>query len=317
MELETFQALPTEEVARIVREKGPKVVVFPINGTRRWFILEHGAKDGRFSMEDYMTITWNRQIDLYKLFFDHGIKTLVTPIFGPELLSRGEAYAQMIKPGLLWINENEHLLDFYQQYDVRVRVYGDKVRYLTGTPYEDALTSFDELAARTADNNSYRLFFGVCAHDAAESVAEIGLSFYQEHGRLPNKEEIVVAYYGEPLPPVDIFIGFNRPSSFDMPLIATGSEDLYFTISPSPYMEQQLLRSILYDHLFSRPVSEQYGEISPNYWQNLAEFYKINRIHVLGLGKQSDDGSFWYPLPQVQLTTALKANDVQESSTNK
>lgn len=309
MDFETFQALPTVEAAALVREKGPKVVVFPINGTRRWFILEHGQKggqDGPFSMQDYMTITWTHQISLYKLFFDHGVETLLTPIFGPELLGRGEEYAQMIKPGLLWINENEALLDFYQEYGVRVRVYGDTIRYLTGTPYEDALCSFEALAKRTAKNNRYRLLFGVCAHDAAESVAEIGLQFHRQHGRLPNKQEIITAYYGEPLPPVDIFIGFDRPAAFDMPLLATGSEDLYFTISPSPYMDQYLLRAILYDHLFSRHVSEQYGELSAESLGLLAGFYTKNRHHVLGLGKRSKDGSFWYPLPQVQLTNALE-----------
>lgn len=311
MDFETFQSLPTAEVARLVREKGPKVVVFPINGTRRWFLLEHGAQNGEFSIDAYMSITWNRQIALYELFFDHGIETLVTPIFGPELLERGKAYAQMVKPGLLWVNENTALQQFYRDYRVRVRIYGDAERYLSGTPYQDALACFEELAARTAENDRHRLFFGVCAHDAAESVAEIGVTFHQEHGRLPTKEEIVAAYYGEPLPPVDIFIGFDRPSAFDMPLIATGTEDLYFTISPSPYLDQYLLRSILYDHLFSRPVSEHYGEISAESWQTLADFYHKNRRHVLGLGKRSTDGSFWYPLPQVHLTNALKVKEEQ------
>jgi tuberculosinol/isotuberculosinol synthase len=308
MELEAFQSLPTGEVARLVRENGPRVVVFPINGTRRWFLLEHPEQAGGFSMAAYMRITWERQIALYKLFFDHGVETLVTPIFGPELLGRGETYAQMIKPGLLWINENESLLDFYRDYDVRVRVYGDTKRYLTGTPYEEALAAFDELAARTAANQRYRLFFGVCAHDAAETIAEIGLRFHREHGRLPGKTEIVAAYYGEPVPPVDIFIGFDRPSAFDMPLIATGGEDLYFTISPSPYMDQYLLRAILYDYLFSRHVSEEYDELSAESWQTLAEFYKANRHNVLGIGKRSEDGSFWYPLPQVDLPFALQPN---------
>jgi tuberculosinol/isotuberculosinol synthase len=305
MDFEAFQALPTAEVARLVRERGPKVVVFPINGTRRWFILEHAGHNGGFTMESYMRITWDRQIALYKLFFDHGVETLVTPIFGPELLSRGEAYAQMIKPGLLWINEDQTLLNFYRDYEVRVRVYGDTVRYLTDTPFEEALESFDALAARTAVNNRYRLFFGVCGHDAAESVAEIGLTFYEEHGRLPNKSEIVTAYYGEALSPVDIFIGFERPASVDMPLIAAGSEDLYFTISPSPYLDQRLLRAILHDFLFSRHVSEEYEDLSADSWQILAEFYKTNRHRALGLGKRSKDGSFWYPLPQVNLTDGL------------
>ena len=40
MELESFLQLPLEEAARLVRADGPKVAVFPINGTRRWFMLE-------------------------------------------------------------------------------------------------------------------------------------------------------------------------------------------------------------------------------------------------------------------------------------
>jgi tuberculosinol/isotuberculosinol synthase len=239
------------------------------------------------------------------LFFDHGIKTLLTPIFGPELLGRGEAYAQMIKPGLLWVNENRDLLEFYKAYDVRVRIYGDTRRYLTGTAYEDVLDSFEDLAQKTAAHQSHRLFFGVCAHDPAESVAEIGLHFHQEHGRLPDKQEIITAYYGEPVDPVDIFIGFDRPAAFDMPLIATGSEDLYFTISPSPYLTQQTLRAILYDHMYSRHVSESYDKLSAESWKTLAEFYTLNRHHVLGLGKRSADGSFWFPLPQVVLPADL------------
>lgn len=305
MEFEAFQALPTCEVARLVHEKGPRVVVFPINGTRRWFMLEHGNQAESFSMEAYMKITWERQIALYKLFFEHGVKTLLTPIFGPELLNRGRDYAQMIKPGLLWINENKELLEFYHDFKVRVRVYGDTVRYLTGTAYEDALISFEALAARTAENTQHRLFFGVCAHDAAETVAEIGLQFHRQYGRLPNKEEIITIYYGELVEPVDIFIGFDRPSAFDMPLLSTGEEDLYFTVSPSPYLDQYLLRSILYDHLYSRPVSEQYSELSAESWQILAQFYTKNRHQVLGVGKKSADGSFWYPLPQVLLTEVL------------
>ena len=305
MDLKTFQTLATADITQIVREKGPKVIVFPINGTRRWFILEHGPQAENNFIDAYMTTTWNRQIELYKLFFEHGVDTLLTPIFGPELLGRGEEYAQMIKPGLLWVNENQALLDFYKAYDVRVRIYGDTRRYLTGSVYEDVLDSFEALAQKTAAHQSHRLFFGVCAHDPAESVAEIGLNFHQEHGRLPDKKEIVTAYYGEPLDPVDIFIGFDRPSAFDMPLIATGSEDLYFTVSPSPYLDQQTLRAILHDHIYSRRVSESYNTLSAESWKILAEFYTLNRHHVLGMGKRSADGSFWYPLPQVFLPAEL------------
>ena len=68
-----------------------------------------------------------------------------------------------------------------------------------------------------------------------ETIAEVSLRLHRENGCLPTKQQIVEAYYGEYVEPVDLFIGFaDRPAVFDMPLIATGSEDIYFTVSPSP-----------------------------------------------------------------------------------
>jgi len=186
-----------------------------------------------------------------------------------------------------------------------VRVYGDARRYLQNTPHAHALEVFDELTRRTASHRRYRLFFGVCAHDPAEAVSEIAVRFHQEHGCLPDKRQIVEAYYGEYVEPVDFFIGFDRPAAFDMPLISTGSEDLYFTVSPSPYMDVYTLRAILYDHLYSRRVSEAYAELSLEDWQTLAEFYRLNCHHVLGLGHKHASGSFWHPLPQVCLLSRM------------
>lgn len=302
MDIETFLNLPTAEVARLVRQAGPKVCVFPINGTRRWFMLEHPEQAATNFMETYLQIAGRRHVELYKLFFDHGIETLLTPIFGPDILERGEEYSQLLESGLLWFAQNRDFVDFYDAYDVRVRVYGDARRYLQNTLYAHALDVYDELAQRTASHRRYRLFFGVCAHDPAETVAEIGVRFHQEHGRLPDKRQIVQAYYGEYVEPVDFFIGFDRPAAFDMPLIATGSEDLYFTVSPSPYLDARTLRAILYDHLYARRVDEtDYALLSPQDWRALADFYTMNHGHVLGLGRKHKSGNFWYPLPQVEL----------------
>jgi tuberculosinol/isotuberculosinol synthase len=298
LEFETFLNLPTEEIARLVRQE-PKVCVFPINGTRRWFMLEYPGQAKADLYDSYLRITWQRQIELYKLFFDHGIDTLLTPVFGPDLLQRDAAYLQLVEPGLMWLARDRELQDFYDAYDVRVRVYGDARR---------ALDAFGELAQRTAHHARYRLFFGVCAHDPTETVTEIGVRFYQEHGRLPHKREIVAAYYGEPVEPVDLFIGFDRPTAFDMPLIATGNEDLYFTVSPSPYMDDRVLRAILYDHLYARRVAESYAELSAQDWKTLADFYVTNRRRVLGLGRKHKTGAFWYPLPQVELPARM-SND--------
>lgn len=301
MDLTTFCELSSEQVADLVRGHGSRVCAFPINGTRRWYTLEHAGETATGSPEDYLRITWARHVYLYRLLFDHGIDTLLTPIFGPDLLQRGAAYQKLIEPGLLWFTQDAEMLAFYDQYDVRVRVYGDAERHMRGTPYAHLLDAFASLAEHTAQNHSRRLFFGVCAHDATETVAEIGARFHQEHGRLPKRRQIVEAYYGEYVEPVDLFIGFDRFSAFDMPLLATGGEDLYFTVAPSPYMDAETLRSILYDHLYARRVGEDYAHMSSDDWTALGEFYKLNRRSVLGVGREHESGQFWYPTPQVEL----------------
>jgi tuberculosinol/isotuberculosinol synthase len=298
--IEEFQRLPTEDVAQLVRDAGPKVCVFPINGTRRWFVLEYPSQAKTSFYESYLQVTWQRQVELYKLVFDHGIDTLLTPIFGPDLLERGEQYSTLFRPGLLWCARNQDMLGFYDAYGVRVHVYGDARRYLQSTPYASALDAYDELAKRTAAHQSYRLFFGVCAQDATETVAEIGVRFYQECGRLPTRHEIVEAYYGEYVEPVDLFIGFDRPAAFDMPLIATGNEDLYFTVSPSPYLDARTLRTILYDHMYTRRVDESsYAQLPTEGWEWMRSFYKANLGRALGIGMKRD--GIWYPLPQVDV----------------
>ena len=264
-------------------------------------MLEHPDRAAADFVNAYLEIGGQRHLELYQLFFDHGVNTLLTPIFGPDILQRDADYQPIIERGLLWFAQNPDFLAFYDAYDVRVRVYGDAKRYLEDTAYASVLDAFDELARRTQSHTTRRLFFGLCAHDPAEQIAEIGVKHYQQHGRLPNKREIIQAYYGEYIDPVNFFIGFDRPAAFDMPLIATGEEDLYFTVSPSPYMDEHTLRAILYDHLYSRRINEQYDELTPEDWHALTEFYHQNRHHALGIGDRSARGNFWYPLPQVEL----------------
>jgi adenosine tuberculosinyltransferase len=301
MEIQTFQHLSTGEIAQVVRESGPKVCVFPINGTRRWFMLEHPQQANANFVDAYLQVGGQRHLELYQLFFDHGIDTLLTPIFGPDILERDVDYQPIIQQGLMWFAQNPEFIAFYDKYDVRVRIYGDVERYLQDTPYAPVLQAFKDLAKRTESHTQRRLFFGLYANDSAERIAQIGLEHYQTHGRLPVKHEIVEAYYGEYVDPVNFFIGFDRPAAYDMPLIATGEEDLYFTVSPSPYMDEQTLRAILFDHLYSRRINERYDELTPEDWNILTKFYRQNRHHVLGVGDRSARGNFWYPLPQVEL----------------
>jgi hypothetical protein len=302
LDLEAFLNLPTKEVAQLVRKAGPKVCVFPINGTRRWFTLEYAASNSEHSSKSYLDVMATRHIELYQLFFDHGVDTLLTPIFGPDLLKRGSDYTRMAIEGMARLGTHPDFLTFYEAYDVRVRFYGDYEHYLDPTQANYLSSVFDRVTRETLSHDQYRLFFGVFAHDAVETVAALSAGFYDEHGRVPDRRTLVKLYYGEHVAPVDLFIGFDKFSAFDMPLVSTGEEDLYFTVAPSPYLTQRQLRIILHDHLYARPEDKtDYSDLTSRDWALMRHFYHANLEKTQGIGARQIGGSFWHPLPQVEM----------------
>ena len=303
MKIETFLNLPTEEVAQIVQEAGPKVCVFPINGTRRWFMIEHPDAMDENLTKSYSDIVGQRYIELYQLFFDHGITTLLSPIFGADLMERGEQYVQAVTAGMARLTQHPDFLEFYETYQVRVRFYGDYQRQLENTPYAYLVELFEEITQQTKNYDQNRLFFGVFASDATECIAELSIRYYTRQQRVPNRRTVIELYYGEYVPPVDLFIGFDKFSAFDMPLLAIGQEDLYFTVAPSPYLTEQQLRELLYDHLYTRPEEEtDYAELTADDRHFMREFYQANINNTQGIGVRQKHGGFWIPLPQVKLS---------------
>jgi tuberculosinol/isotuberculosinol synthase len=299
MNLETFQELSTAEVARLARQSGPKVCVFPINGTRRWFMLEHAPQPEEDWNTAYLQAAIHSHIELYQLLFDHGLDTLLTPCFGPDILERGQDYMGMAAQGLGCLASHPDFLEFYDTCQVRVRFYGDYRRYFGATPYAYLIDIFDQVTEGTAHHDQHRLFFGLFANDATQTIAELAVAYHAQHGHIPDRRTLVELYYGEYVEPVDLFIGFDKCAAFDMPLLATGFEDLYFTVCPSPYLDGRQLRAILYDHLYARRGEPEYSALAPGDWSFMADFYRTNRGRTLGVGTQRE--GIWYPLTQIGL----------------
>jgi tuberculosinol/isotuberculosinol synthase len=224
---------------------------------------------------------------LCTMLFEHGIEILLAPVFGRELMRRGDEYTRRVGiDGLVRTATDPNYRRFFEQYDIRVRFYGDYQDVLSSTPYEYALQSMYEVTEATRKNRRFQLFFGVFADDATESIARLSVEHYVAEGFVPDKQTLVRKYYGEDLPPVSLFIGFDKFSIFDMPLLGTGEEDLYFSVSPSPYMTQHQLRAILYDHLYVRPAPESdYGKLDSTELDWLREYYRKNQDHAFGVGK--------------------------------
>ncbi len=292
---EHFLQLPTDEVAALVRATGQKVCVFPVNGTRRWFILEHENEIGNDFFESYVDISIKNHVELCAMLFDHGIDTILAPVFGRELMQRGDEYTQRVGiDGLVRTATDKNYRDFFEQYNVKVRFYGDYRDILTGTPYEYALKSIYEVTETTKHNTDFRLFFGVFADEVTETISRLSVEHFLAQGSVPDKQTLIRKYYGEDIPAVSLFIGFDKFSVYDMPLLATGAEDLYFSISPSPYMTEHQLRAILYDHIYTRRTPEpDYTKLSSDELNWLRNYYRRNKDYAFGVGKLKFN--LWFP----------------------
>ena len=293
--LERFLQLPTGEVASLVRAAGSKVCVFPVNGTRRWFMLEHADKIEDDFFSAYIDALIPNHIQLCAMLFDHGIETILSPVFGRELMRRGDEYTQRVgMEGLVRTVRDTRYRAFFDQYNVKVRFYGDFLDVLTGTPYESVLEAINEVAEATKNHARFRLLFGVFADESTETVARLSVEHYLAEGVVPDTAALVRKYYGDDLPPASLFIGFDKFAVFDMPLLATGSEDLYFSLSPSPYMTVHQLRSILHDHLYVRRASEpDYTTFQPAELDQLRTYYRANKDRAFGVGKL--ESGLWFP----------------------
>ena len=293
--LERFLQLPTDEVAALVKATGSKVCVFPINGTRRWFMLEHADKIKGDFFQAYMDASIQNHIELCAMLYDHGIETILAPVFGRELMRRGDEYTQRVGiEGLVRTATDTHYRAFLERYNVRIRFYGDFRDVLKNTIFEYALQSIDEVTNATRNNSRFRLFFGVFADESAETVARLSVEHYLAEGAIPDKATLIRRYYGEDVSSASFFIGFDKFAVFDMPLLTTGEEDLYFSLSPSPYMTEHQLRSILYDHIYVRRTPEpDYTKIHSADLDQLRGYYRANKDRAFGVGKLKFD--LWFP----------------------
>jgi hypothetical protein len=227
------------------------------------------------------------------------LDTLVTPVFGGELLNRGDEYAKLAAEGLTRVATHPDFLSFYQQYKVSVHFYGDYRKQLDGTPYAYLSDLFDHITKHTARNDQHRLFYGVFGSDATETIAELSIKYYQNKGQIPTRQELIAQYYGENIEKANIFIGFEKFNVFDYPMLGWGEESLYYTVAPSLYLNEHQLRKILYDYIYLRPVQDpDYFTMHKEDFENMRRFYTLNRDATYGVGEMR--GGIWYAKTEVR-----------------
>jgi hypothetical protein len=112
--------------------------------------------------------------------------------------------------------------------------------------------------------------------------------------RATSLEDAVQAFYGEVIPPVEVFVGFGKlQAGYLMPPLLGEHADLYWTAFPSYMLSERHLRTIFWDHRFARATwsadkSRRYDGIDAT---DLSQRYQ--QPLILGVGRQT--GSFWYP----------------------
>jgi hypothetical protein len=174
-----------------------------------------------------------------------------------------------------------------------VGFYGDYRRILKDAGHEDVAEELDGIVEATAHHASRRLLFGLFAEDAVNVILNYTADRIEKGENLPSRDEIIAHYYGEFIPPVDIFIGMSRFAAYDMPLLSTGREDLYFLAAPTLYLQEEEIRRILYDHIFARPTADSYEDFEGAGWDFMQTYYAKNRKRIFGIGSQQY--GMWYP----------------------
>ena len=286
---------PTQRMAAWLRARPQPVVMgWPFNGTRRWY-LSHRLRHP--DAADYLTVMGRRQAEMHRMVFDHGVGVLVAPHFGTELLGRGPEYTLYALGGLTLLAEDPVYREMHEA-GLRVRFYGDYREKLEDEPVlRPVLEACAMLEDATASGDGPLLLIGLFADAPHETLARLSVEFAATHdGRPPDRAELIEAYYGLPIPDIGLYLGFAQHAVFDVPLLATGEEDLYATLAPSPDLTQRQLRQILYDHLLERRIPEpDYAQLSPEALKELTDYGQHSKGITLGLGRVDPLTGIWRP----------------------
>jgi hypothetical protein len=274
MDRETMLALPLEEL----RALAPKTVVWAPGGTRR-----HAALKG-IPSASYVEWAWEQHFRCVAQFFKLGVQTLFVPTLGPPQAREVGPYREQLAKGLGRLC-GEIGLEAHARMNVRVRFYGQT--HIPGLAEQCAWAE-----AATSGAGPQTLWYSIVVEHNDEALWDAIRAAID--GRAVSLEEAVRAFYGEPVAPVDVFIGFGKPRAvYLMPPLLGEHADLYWTAFPSYMLSEAHLREIFWDHKFGRATwsadkSQRYENVTA---LDLSQRYQEPLI--LGVGQRF--GPFWHP----------------------
>jgi hypothetical protein len=266
--LDAWLNLSTAEIAEIVAAQATTAAVY-LNGTRRWFLSRSQ------NWEEYTSMTAVAHRELNQLLYEHGLRTLIQPLLGYDLLERGKDYLTMaVEQGLMELVKPE-ARDWFHQLEVRVTFYGNWREMLGKHGFDPVIDSLVTLTKETQGYTRHKLLFGVFADEGLDRVVSLAR-------QVNDGEALLTAYYEQPITPVNFVIGSGQPVIWDLPLLDINKASLYFMQAPTFYLNQPMLQSILYDYLYCRVNDDAlYEDLSEQRWQ---------KYQVIGIGQQTQGG---------------------------
>jgi hypothetical protein len=291
-----FLKLTTEEICKIVTQKEkPRVGIFLPDGNRRLLMCRTKLDP----TSDAFYKAYARQfLDSFKealvIFFDHGLKTLFLPLFGPSQLARKNKFQTITTPAVYnELFKDSQWLDFFREKGIRVKIYGELSQLeRIDTKRLNILDGINRLVEKTASNNRHTLFFGfVSDHTPGLEMPQNIIKFYQNHHRTPTHREILEVYYGEAVSPADFIILSSKLSGHGAfpPFISTRQARMYYFPVPGFLgLSKMNYRRIIYDLLFLQtlyPIPEYTTEYLENI-EELNQFYQENKDKIFGTNKK-------------------------------
>lgn len=316
---EDFLKLPTEDIREIVEKEGrPRVVTYQVDGGQKMNIYHYGLDPESDNYWRDQALSQSRMIrENMTVLFGHGVKTIYAPILKIENWGRGKKYvSDAIEGGVKSILTSPEWLEFYEKYDVKVKIYGN-MKFLEESELSHLLELYKEIESKTSNHKSRKVFYGVpCGnrHDLPNVVHD-AIDFYRSNGREPTYDELTHLYYGDDTEDVDIFLRSTTVRDSDiMPLFVSGKIQMYFLVAPMFLsLTSQTYREILYDYLFCRTIgSSSRVHKGRTYLENdlelIKEYYEKNRYKIFGIGRNYS--GFWLPYLDLEDPMAIDSKDL-------
>ncbi len=293
--LEQWLALPATDIAAQVWEHRIGVLLTS-DGTRRHYLLQHPEENGRITnFPAYMMHCAKIYIHAFEVLYSLGVHAILTPSLFPPNFRRSPMMVQFFLESTRQSLLREPYLSFYKKWNIKSRLYGDYDIAPAAEPIRDGLIAVHEELRSITPEGERLLLFGYTAGSFLEEIITRTAILRDRLNHLPSPEDLRKVTFPEGPEQIKIHIGGGGMAvGAVLPSTLDNGTDLYFTTGLPLDITDEMMRRILYDHLFLRHVApEDNADYTIEDLEVLREYYAECGEGVIGLGRLVGPG-IWY-----------------------